>query len=266
MSNDDRDFSAEIDDLKATLTRIEGARGGGAIELTDGTRAALPKHLQEPPMEKDLRRAMVRSIPSINGLPAVLKDGNGLALRGINNKHVKDVINTTFPLLQNLELDLLRSLLQAFTKLDQGEDPGAAIETALELCCDNLKHLGRTQLLLSLKAHDLQASESLMDPTSRLPGDNNIIQRPHLEAAKQLSEAQQLLDRATRRPFSREQRFQPFRSRPWRGRGGGRPWSRPRYSRWNGSAGVQQGSGPQRPPYSNRPGTRYSNNNQSKNE
>jgi hypothetical protein len=224
----DEEQHAIVSELQSKLERLERQQQaqGELVELPEALRVVVPAHMQEPPMDKEERRSSLRKLARVQGLPAVLKDNNGMALHGLNDKHVKEVINTTFPLLQNLELDLLRVLVHAFMQSEQGLDPHETLGFAVEICADNLRHLGRAQLQLTLKAHDLQASESLMDPNSRVVGDNSIIQRPHLEASQRLGDFRRMLDQSKRRLSGvpgRGGRFQPYnRGRSvWRGRGGG---------------------------------------------
>ena len=89
MNNGEQDQAAssiadELQRIKATLARLEGSRQDMA--LPDMLRAALPKHFQEAPMDKEARRSLLWTLPRCESLPAVLKDGNDLALRGITNK------------------------------------------------------------------------------------------------------------------------------------------------------------------------------------
>ena len=129
---------AVVSELQSKLERLERQQQaqGEVVELPEALRVVVPTHMQEPPMDKEERRSSLRKLSRVQGLPAVLKDNNGMALHGLNDKHVKEVINTTFPSLQNW----------SWTFCEQCIDPHETLGFGVDIWCDNLRHLGRAQL------------------------------------------------------------------------------------------------------------------------
>lgn len=211
MQQDDlQSVIAKLQDQIASIQQQQASQDNkkSILALSDEVAAAIPLHLQYPPMESSERKKLLSRYPKIDG-PRSVADENGLASRLLKGQPNQLLITKQLPSFQKDCLDILRisasswqkatELLQHGQKQAAGELLMQAIKDITSMASDNAQRIARFQLQQTFEAANVRSAYSLMDFTNQEQPidstDNSILQQSHLDAMAELRKFQAAVDK-----------------------------------------------------------------------